>query len=697
MTNQKYHGVSSGVEMQGQPHEQHIEFPEDNNTNGGPQDDSSCWGFLQKTEFFSRCLNKTIKTESRRGYGELLGLLPSGDGDIGAGHVGRYISLANPDRLSRAMCCLPLALLITILICCVFTIAFWSTGFWIIFAFCNIHVMFMGLHFAFGTLYGVTKMRRAVAQNWGRLWEDFMLKHPGIDEGMLHIVILPNYKEDEQMMSETVTNLAESDMAQKHMVVVLAMEAREGENGKQKADRLIHRHKGQFKHMYATYHPANIPCEVAGKSSNSQWAFREVQRWYGNYVSQSDDVHDSTKVFLTVADADSLVHRDYFCNLSIAGLSLPESERTWSVWQAPALCLRNYETIPILTRCAAYGCLLYEISGLATAHWQHHPCFSAYSITLAMANHPMVDGWDADVIAEDHHMFLKCMFASYWEEIFSTKSVTAPSKILNRPIWLPTTSYSAEDSSNDGWFQSSMVRFQQARRHSQGVAELSYLVLQYVTIMMEHSMPWKAHFEIWGIFLKFMNIHIFTALHGALGVAVSAYCSVWAATNLINGQLEEKVVDVAQDAVAVDDKPYCLTFNMTLALWSFAVIFPVLGGLFGLAQWMVVKDNVEGRYCPLYLQSVCDPERANKKTHKLSLKESIKLFVHTTSDTVTLGNLTSLIICAIPVMMASVSMYLHGHKFDYVVAGKPEGNRAKKNISGTEPEELQVLANEARV
>ena len=29
------------------------------------------------------------------------------------------------------------------------------------------------------------------------------------------------------------------------------------------------------------------------------------------------------------------------------------------------------------------------------------------------------DGWDADVIAEDHHMFIKCMFGSYWEEIFA--------------------------------------------------------------------------------------------------------------------------------------------------------------------------------------------------------------------------------------------------------------------------------------
>jgi hypothetical protein len=54
--------------------------------------------------------------------------------------------------------------------------------------------------------------------------------------------------------------------------------------------------------MFATYHPPNIPGDLAGKSSNSQWAFREVQRWYGGYVSRQPNAADwdMTKSFLTV-------------------------------------------------------------------------------------------------------------------------------------------------------------------------------------------------------------------------------------------------------------------------------------------------------------------------------------------------------------------------------------------------------------
>ena len=96
---------------------------------------------------------------------------------------------------------------------------------------------------------------------------------------MLHFVILPNFEEEEEMLSQTINNVANNTLAKKYMVVVMGMEAREGEKGRQKAERLIAKHRHLFKDMFATYHPSSIPGEVKGKSSNTQWAYREVQRW----------------------------------------------------------------------------------------------------------------------------------------------------------------------------------------------------------------------------------------------------------------------------------------------------------------------------------------------------------------------------------------------------------------------------------
>ena len=57
------------------------------------------------------------------------------------------------------------------------------------------------------TLIGRGRLRKAVTENWTKKWEDFLKKNPNADEGMLHIVVLPNYKEDEEMLGQTVDNL----------------------------------------------------------------------------------------------------------------------------------------------------------------------------------------------------------------------------------------------------------------------------------------------------------------------------------------------------------------------------------------------------------------------------------------------------------------------------------------------------------
>jgi cellulose synthase/poly-beta-1,6-N-acetylglucosamine synthase-like glycosyltransferase len=584
--------------------------------------------------------------------------------------------------MSQMMCHLPGVLMGGVLLLAAWCLYFYQTGFVMLFAALSLVMYFFCMHMGLGSLYGVYRLRKDLKKNWRLSWKEFLSKNPGIDEGMLHIVILPNYKEDEQMLSQTVSNLAESDHAGKYMVVVLAMEAREGDPGKEKAERLIARHKNQFKEMFATYHPTYIPCEVIGKSSNTQWAFREVQRWYGSHVSRTDEQHDTSKVFLTVADADSLHHKDYFTSLAISGLSMSASERSWTIWQAPILLLRNYETVPNLVRTSAYGTFLFEISGLASAGWVDHCCFSAYSLSLALANHPMVDGWDADVIAEDHHMFMKCMFASYWEDIFSNNSVNDVSKLALKPIWLPVTSYLAEDSK--GWLATCYARFQQARRHSQGVAELSYAILQYLTIWSEHQMPWRCHYRILGLIHRYTSVHIWTSVHSLLGIVTAMIAAYWVMVEVFQGDLTERIAELDEGLGALDD-------STAGSLLIFVAMFmPLFTGLFGLVSFLLVKDSLEGRYCPLYLQSVKDPERQNKKSQNLSIREQIILFGQIFVDFLGLGQLCVVVYGTIPLLMACVSLSRHGHKFEYIVAAKPETCVSKSNEKGM-PEELEVL------
>ena len=52
----------------------------------------------------------------------------------------------------------------------------------------------------------------------------------------------------------------------------------------------------------ATFHPPGIAGKVAGKSPNTQWAFRQLWKQYGVQLHQ----RDPSSVFMTVGDADTL-------------------------------------------------------------------------------------------------------------------------------------------------------------------------------------------------------------------------------------------------------------------------------------------------------------------------------------------------------------------------------------------------------
>ena len=92
----------------------------------------------------------------------------------------------------------------------------------------------------------------------------------------------------------------------------------------------------------------------------------------------------------------------------------------------------------------------------------YHAAYSSYILPLTLACYRLGQSRDSDVVAEDHHMFYKCCFAAVWNSL----DVPAPDdcisainpKMAHRPMILP-------------------ARFQPAWRHSQGVAELGYVLL----------------------------------------------------------------------------------------------------------------------------------------------------------------------------------------------------------------------------
>jgi hypothetical protein len=517
-------------------------------------------------------------------------------------------------------------------------------------------------------LVGVHKMRSALATDWEARWNAFAEENPEDANACKHILILPNYKEDENMLCDTLDNLARFPLAQEQLHIVLAMECREGSAGRHKAERLIASHKHCFANIFATFHPENLPGETAGKSANCQWAFREVQREYGQKFRTCLD-----KVFLTVGDADSLWHPQYFLALALDGLAMTKEERSWGMWQSPVLLLRNYTSVPGPIRVSGYATFCFEMAGLAGQKYLGtHLTYSAYSLTLALANHPLVDGWDTDVIAEDHHMFCKCLFASIRSSSTTSEERLTPKVKLN-PIYLPVVSYMVE--SSNGWLDSCRARFQQARRHSQGVAELAYTLYQYLTLINSvgiKGLSAKAHYMVLCIVLKMNTVHLTNTLH-AFAVMLTSHCAGMKVMDMLyNGEFFPWLSTTLPQMLSEGPG----TFEGFTYWCGTAILgsFLPLSVMMAYTSFQVVKDSIEGRTLP-HLENKKD-QGPSEKPEALSKLKKTALAGLILFDYAVLAETTVVIYGLIPEVLACFSLARFGNKFEYIVAAKPSDKKS---------------------
>lgn len=596
------------------------------------------------------------------------------DGDRAAGSPQQRISLANSGYLPWLCCQAPAMFLFSSMAIFVLLALLHPAASMLMLSGLTLQVYCWIAGLAVFGAIGVCHMRRALAVDWNARWRKLVEEQPEDAAACAHIVILPNYREDEHMLSQTLDNLARSEMARERMYIVLAMEAREGLEGEQKAASLINRNQSRFADIIATFHPENLPGETAGKSANCQWAFRKVQHLYGPSLGANQ-----TCVFVTVGDADTLWHPQYFTALAVQGLALPEEKRQWAMWQPPVLLIRNYLSVPGPIRVSGYAAFMFELSGL-TGQWLlgTHFCYSAYSLTLALANHPSIDGWDTDVIAEDHHMFCKCYFASIRNSLSAVDAgdaaVLSPQVELH-PVFLPAVSYMVESSA--GWVESCKARFQQARRHAQGIAELAYTLLQYVQLLRVvgfGGLSCKAHMGVFSIISKMTTVHLTNTFH-AFAVMVTSHCMVSQAMSMLyRGELW---------AWLVNEIPALLSANPLESLQSFAYLnaalilgtFAPLSLMMAYTSYQVLHDSLEGRLFPPLVDSGREEQvqgaACTQTPTPLGKLRSFGLAMLIWLDYTVLGETTILLYGLIPETLACWSLSRRGNNFEYIVAAKP--------------------------
>jgi hypothetical protein len=303
---------------------------------------------------------------------------------------------------------------------------------------------------AWRSIVGYRRLRGAERTDWRhqfRIARAFGRAFATWDE-VFHVVIIPNYKEPPAILRRTLSSLAAQENA-RQLFIVLAMEAREHGAG-QRARTLEEEFDGRFAGILSTFHPAGLPGEVVGKSSNENWAARIAKR---HLVDERG--YELGNLTVTSCDADTVFHPSYFACLTYKFATDPYRYRRF--WQSPILLTNNIWEAPAPLRVGSALAGVHILSNLCKRDRVIFPQ-STYSLSLRMADD--AGYWDTEVIPEDWHMFLKCFY-------------TFSGRVEVEPIYLPTGNDAVR--ARTTW-RSFVEAYQQHKRHAWGASDIPFAV-----------------------------------------------------------------------------------------------------------------------------------------------------------------------------------------------------------------------------
>ena len=318
--------------------------------------------------------------------------------------------------------------------------------------------LYSGLRFlaaGFAMIKGLGHVQRWHNTDWHaeylRRWDENSIPLNDVH----HMVIIPNYKEELSTLRRTLDRLAEQQDAMETITVVLAMEAGDPD-AVSKGEILETEYKAFFANFLYQVHPKGIQNEIQCKSANQAWAARAAKRFLVD--EQGMNIHN---IVVTTMDADTLWDPYYMQALAV--LFATDDRRYSAFWQAPIRYHSNVWRINPFMRLLHGYSSAWEIAYLAAPWWKALP-MSSYSMSLKLLDN--AGYWDADVIADEWHMYIKTYFKREGD-------------LVLRPIFLPFLG--AATGGNNIW-DSLRQRYSQTLRHAWGAKEIGYTISQ----MREH-------------------------------------------------------------------------------------------------------------------------------------------------------------------------------------------------------------------
>ncbi len=311
------------------------------------------------------------------------------------------------------------------------------------------------LYWFFRVLYFVIFLTLSWRKHRGALevdWEAELARTPGHGK-LRHLVFLPTYKEDVEIIRATFRSLLGAKVDPKTMIVVLAGEERAGREAFLARAEAVRREFGdRFLRFIVTVHPSDVVGEIAGKGSNLHYA--------GPFARQAVDelglAHED--VIVSTFDIDTIAHPQYFAYLAKTYLDTPD--RTRASYQPVVLYSNNIWDAPAIVRIAAFGTAFWLLSELVRPDRLF--TFSSHSMPFrALVD---VGYWQPDVVSEDSRIFLQCFLR--YDGDYRVVPLYVP--VSMDAVMAPT------------WIGSLINLYKQQRRWAWGVEHFPYLIVNFL-------------------------------------------------------------------------------------------------------------------------------------------------------------------------------------------------------------------------
>jgi hypothetical protein len=241
---------------------------------------------------------------------------------------------------------------------------------------------------------------------------------------VFHLVLLPTYKEDLEVLDNSVRSIAEAGFPKDQIFFVLATEGRDFVRATRHAEILRERYGRLFYRFEAIMHPDGISGEIKAKGANITYAAKKA-------VEIMRDLNIPLQnVLVSAFDSDTVVAKNYFSYLTYAFLTSPDPYHT--SYQPMPVYNNNIWDAPAITRVVAVANSFWQM--VEASRPDRLVTFSSHAMTLKALIE--VDYWAVDVISDDSQIFWRCWLKYHGnyrtEPIFTTVSLDA---MLDESYW----------------------------------------------------------------------------------------------------------------------------------------------------------------------------------------------------------------------------------------------------------------------